>query len=122
MVCCDRSGSSKMTGRPVTELKMKKGVAKEAALPVNKVTWQQVGHVIEPGRYMFRFGWLTITSDDLLIWAEYPDAVFTLVQSSTPPPEVEAESAEAQFVETDEFHLGAFELHANGAFQEQHAA
>jgi hypothetical protein len=27
-------------------------------LTVHKVTWTQVGMVTEPGRYMFRFGWL----------------------------------------------------------------
>lgn len=90
-------------------------------MPINKITWQQVGHVMEPGRYMFRFGWLTVTPDDLLIWAEYPDAVFTLVRSSTPVA-AETEDTETPFVETDEFHLGAFQLHANEAFREQHAA
>ena len=30
----------------------------------NKITWQQAGHVTEPGRYMFRFGWLTVTAED----------------------------------------------------------
>jgi hypothetical protein len=28
--------------------------------PIKKVSWAQVGRVAEPGRYMFRFGWLTI--------------------------------------------------------------
>jgi hypothetical protein len=71
-------------------------------LPVNKVTWQQVGHVTEPGRYMFRFGWLTIGPDDLAIWTQFPEASFTLVQTSAPP----------SATETDEFHLGAFDLRA----------
>jgi hypothetical protein len=86
---------------------------------INKVTWQQVGHVTEPGRYMFRFGWLTVAPGDLAIWTEYPDAAFTLVQSSGLPP---ATDDETPSIETDEFHLGAFELHANDAFREQHAA
>ena len=34
----------------------------------------------EPGRYMFTFGWLTLTADDLAIWKMYPDAAFTLVK------------------------------------------
>ena len=72
----------------------------ETKLPVNKVTWQQVGHVTEPGRYMFRFGWLTIAPDDLAIWTRFPEATFTLVQTSAPP----------LAAETDEFHLGAFDL------------
>ena len=32
---------------------------------VNKVTWQKAGRVTEPGRYMFRYGWLTVTAEDL---------------------------------------------------------
>ena len=67
---------------------------------VNKVTWQQVGHVTQPGRYMFRFGWLAVTADDLAVWEQFPDASFTLVKTmGTPSPD-----------EVEEFHLGAFEL------------
>jgi hypothetical protein len=68
---------------------------------------------------MFRFGWLTIAPGDLAIWTQYPDASFTLVQSSAPPLAADDETPSA---ETDEFHLGAFELDANDAFREQHAA
>ncbi|MGA2057346.1 MAG: hypothetical protein ABSG88_18790 [Bradyrhizobium sp.] len=82
-------------------------------MPVNKVTWQQVGHVTDPGRYMFRFGWLTIVPDDLAVWQKFPDASFTLVQTLAPPIVAEAESAEMPSVEMDEFHLGAFELPVN---------
>lgn len=82
-------------------------------MPVNKVTWQQVGHVTEPGRYMFRFGWLSIVADDLAIWTQFPDASFTLVQTLAPPLATEAETDETPAAETDEFHLGAFELRAN---------
>lgn len=82
-------------------------LGREAKLPVNKVSWQQVGHVSEPGRYMFRFGWLTIAPDDLAIWTQFPTASFTLVQTSSPPLAVESDEV---IVETDEFHLGAFEL------------
>lgn len=48
---------------------------------------------------MFRFGWLTVTAEDLAIWRQFPDAAFTLVDLP---------------VETDaaEYHLGAFELPA----------
>jgi hypothetical protein len=81
-------------------------------LPVNKVTWQQVGHVTDPGRYMFRFGWLTVASDDLAIWTQFPDASFTLVQTSAPALANETKTAEPTTTETEEFHLGAFELHA----------
>jgi hypothetical protein len=44
----------------------------ESKVAVNKLTWAQVGLVTEPGRYMFKFGWLTITADDLAIWQKYP--------------------------------------------------
>ncbi len=64
---------------------------------VHKVTWQQVGRVAEPGRYLFTFGWLTITADDLAVWQQYPDAAFTLIVQSP---------AEA----IEEYRLGAFEL------------
>ena len=49
---------------------------------VNKVTWQQVGHVTNPGRYMFRFGWLTVTAEDLAVWDKFPDAAFALVKTT----------------------------------------
>jgi len=86
---------------------------------ISKVTWQQAGHVTEPGRYMFRFGWLTVASGDLAIWTQYPDASFTLVQTSAPPLAADDETPGA---ETDEFHLGAFELHANDEFRGHRAA
>ena len=72
-------------------------------MSVNKLTWAQVGKVTQPGRYMFTFGWLTITADDLAIWNAYPNAVFTLFRT-TLPTGVEEESA------SEEFRLGAFEL------------
>jgi hypothetical protein len=65
------------------------------ATTVKKVTWQQVGRVTEPGRYMFRFGWLTIAAEDLAVWEQLPSAAFTLVRTAT---------------EAEEYRLGAFEL------------
>lgn len=70
---------------------------------VDKVTWQRAGRVTEPGRYMFRYGWLTVTADDLAIWRQYPDAAFTLVNLPSAPDAPE------------EFHLGAFELPAGSS-------
>jgi hypothetical protein len=64
---------------------------------VHKVTWAQVGHVAEPGRYLFTFGWLMITAADLAVWRQYPDAAFTLVVQ----PSTEA---------VEEYRLGAFVL------------
>ena len=49
---------------------------------------------------MFRFGWLTITAEDLAIWQQFPDASFALVKTA----------GATQTDETEEFHLGAFEL------------
>jgi hypothetical protein len=70
---------------------------------VNKISWQKAGHVTEPGRYMFTFGYLTVTESDLAVWKQFPLAVFTLVEL---PPDPASESPSA------EFHLGAFELPA----------
>ena len=77
-------------------------------MAVNKVTWQQVGHVTEPGRYMFRFGWLTIAAEDLAVWEQFPDAVFALVKTA----------AVTATDETEEFHLGAFELRESSRSRE----
>jgi hypothetical protein len=66
---------------------------------ITKITWQRAGRVTEPGRYMLRFGWLTVTAADLAIWQQYPEAAFTLVEL----PDVAEDGRE-------QFHLGAFEL------------
>jgi hypothetical protein len=47
---------------------------------------------------MFRFGWLTVTANDLKVWQQFPEAAFTLVKL----PDVDPDSAE--------YHLGAFEI------------
>jgi hypothetical protein len=73
---------------------------------VNKITWQRAGGVTEPGRYMFTFGWLTVTSDDIKVWNQFPDASFTLVEL---PVNAEA-GEEVEEVHAEEFHLGTFEL------------
>jgi hypothetical protein len=70
---------------------------------VNKITWQRAGRITEPGRYMFTFGWLTVTSDDLAIWNRFPDASFTLVELPVHPEDDEQ-------IHAEEFHLGTFEL------------
>ena len=75
-------------------------------MSINKVTWQQVGHVTEPGRYLFRFGWLTMTSEDLAVWTQFPDASFTLVQTVRREANEEQEATD----QTGEYHLGVFEL------------
>ena len=64
---------------------------------IAKVTWTQAGKITEPGRYMLRFGWLTVTAEDLAIWKQFPNATFTLVP---------AERSE----DDDEYRLGAFNI------------
>jgi hypothetical protein len=77
----------------------RRGCAKgNAELPVNKISWQKVGGVSEPGRYKFAFGWLTITSDDLVVGKRFPNAVFTLVNKTRAAADAE------------EFHLGTFDM------------
>jgi hypothetical protein len=71
-------------------------------LVVNKIVWQQAGRVTEPGRYMFTFGWLTVTAEDLAVWEQFPNAAFTLVST--------AAATDAAEQSGEEFHLGAFEL------------
>jgi len=55
--------------------------------------------VTEPGRYIFRFGWLTVTAEDLVVWEQFPNAALTLVTM-----------AAATDVVGEEFRLGTFEL------------
>ena len=76
-----------------------------ATAPVNKITWALAGRVTDPGRYMFTFGWLTITANDLAIWQAYPNAAFTLIRTLTSAP---AKTDEEPVGE--EFRLGTFEL------------
>ena len=82
-------------------------------MAVDKVTWQQVGRVTEPGRYLFKFGWLTIAADDLAVWKQFPTAAFTLVKK--PPSSGQSDADEV----SEELHLGAFELHENSVVAEE---
>ena len=88
------------------------GRRRGSKLVVNKITWAQVGRVTDPGRYMFKFGWLTITADDLAIWQAYPNAAFTLLRTLAPTTEAEAEAI-------DEYRLGTFELRENLSLSEK---
>jgi hypothetical protein len=74
---------------------------------VNKIIWAQAGRVTEPGRYMFKFGWLTVSAEDLAIWEQFPNAAFTLLRK--------APAAEAE----DEYRLGTFELWENISLSEK---
>ena len=78
---------------------------------VNKITWQKAGRVTEPGRYMFTFGWLTVTAEDIAVWERFPNAAFTLVKTAT---------ATAAGEETgEEYWLGAFEPGDNLSLSEK---
>jgi len=68
---------------------------KGKSVPINKVAWDKIGQVKEPGRYNYPFGWLTITAADIAIWELFPTAAFTLV---------------LQVGSRDEYRLGAFDL------------
>jgi hypothetical protein len=81
-------------------------------LDVNKITWAQVGRATDPGRYLFKFGWLTITADDLAIWQAYPNAAFTLLRTLTPTTETGAEMV-------DDYRLGTFELREHLSLSEK---
>jgi hypothetical protein len=75
------------------------------SLTAKKITWATAGLAKDPGRYMFRFGWLTITADDLAVWQAYPNAAFTLIRTLTSTPaETDQETV------GDEFRLGTFDL------------
>jgi hypothetical protein len=90
-------------------------------LAVNKVTWQQVGHVAEPGRYMFRFGWLTIAADDLAVWEQFPNAMFALVKTATATDDAASTDTDdaTSTDDVEEFHLGAFELPEKSTLSEK---
>ena len=75
-----------------------------ATLAAKKINWAIAGRVTDPGRYMFRFGWLTITADDLAIWQAYPNAAFSVIRTLTSPP------AETDEPVGEEFRLGTFDL------------
>src|ERR1700752_3160054 len=62
-------------------------------MDMRKVSWAHVVKVTEPGRYMFRFGFVIVTADDLTIWQKYPDAAFTSFRCSRRAPRKSTSSA-----------------------------
>jgi hypothetical protein len=54
---------------------------------------------------MFRFGWLTVTAEDLAVWKQFPNAAFTLMRRRRKP--------------TMNFRLGTFELRENISLSEK---
>jgi hypothetical protein len=87
----------------------KVGSQKPAGRKINwqKINWQKAGRVVEPGRYMHRFGWLTVTAEDIAVWRRFPQAEFTMLQIPKPP---SAPSEDDALADLDEYHLGTFEL------------
>jgi hypothetical protein len=71
---------------------------------VNKITWDKIGGVTEPGRYRCFFGYLNVTSEDIEVWVRYPQATFTLISRPTSERSV-----------GEDYRLGAFDV---GDFQE----
>ena len=80
-------------------------ISELATLTAKKITWAMAGLVTDPGRYMFKFGWLTITANDLAVWQANPNAAFTLIRTLTSAP---AKTDEEPVGE--EFRLGTFDL------------
>ncbi|AWM10774.1 hypothetical protein [Bradyrhizobium symbiodeficiens] len=66
---------------------------------VNKINWDKVDRVTEPGRYRYFFGYLTVTSEDIEVWTRYPNATFTLI----------TQMADEQSI-GEEYRLGAFDI------------
>src|SRR4029453_16215974 len=94
------------SGRRIMVIQLFENSGTEGLSVVNKVTWQRAGRVTEPGRYMFKYGWLTVTAEDLAIWRQFPEASFTLVNLPSAPDA------------PGEFHLGAFEISASPTIDE----
>jgi hypothetical protein len=85
-------------------------------LAVNKITWAQAGLVTEPGRYMLKFGWLTITAEDLAVWQQFPAAAFTLYSTSVT---AQSEDQSEEHATREEFRLGTFELREHISLSEK---
>ena len=62
---------------------------------------------------MFKFGWLTITANDLAIWQAYPNAAFTLIRTLTSHPAEIGEEPDGE-----EFRLGTFELRTGSNYSD----
>jgi len=84
---------------------------------VNKITWQRAGGVTEPGRYMFTFGWLTVTPDDLAVWESVSASRLHAGGAALASRRKNGEAAE---VHGEEFHLGTFELPLPAGYEQLH--
>lgn len=68
---------------------------------VNKITWDKIDRVAQPGRYRCFFGFLIVTQDDIDVWTRYPDATFTLIARPTTEQSI-----------GEDYRLGAFDIGA----------
>ena len=66
---------------------------------VNKINWDKVDRVTEPGRYKCFFGFVTVTPEDIDVWTRFPEATFTLIAQL--PNEMSV---------GEEYRLGAFDI------------
>lgn len=66
---------------------------------VNKITWDKIDRVTQPGRYGCFFGFLIVTQDDIDVWTRYADATFTLIAGPTTEQSV-----------GEDYRLGAFDV------------
>jgi hypothetical protein len=64
---------------------------------------------------MFTFGWLTVTSEDIAVWEQFPNAAFTLIKTATATDAGEEPGEEPG----EEFRLGAFDLGDNLSHSEK---
>ena len=71
----------------------------EREVRVNKINWDKLGRVTEPGRYKCFFGFVTVTPDDIDVWTRFPGATFTLITQL--PNEMSV---------GEEYRLGAFDI------------
>ena len=66
---------------------------------VNKINWDKVARVTEPGRYKCFFGFVTVTPEDIDVWTRFPEATFTSIAQL--PNEMSV---------GEEYRLGAFDI------------
>jgi hypothetical protein len=50
---------------------------------VPRISWHQLGRIAAPGRYKLMFGWVTVTLEDMAIWAGHPEATFALYETAS---------------------------------------
>ena len=48
------------------------------------ITWQDLGRPEQPGNYQFADGMVSVRADDIAVWQQHPDAMFTVVALPRP--------------------------------------